>query len=76
MVQVWQKSGKKRGEIVAKNVANVCGEILTVIFAVESTRTGFLPPSSNRTGVRCLAAAANTILATTGLPETPAKQKN
>lgn len=34
-----------------------------------STMVGHFPPSSSVTGVRCFAAADNTILPTPGLPE-------
>ena len=56
------------------SVRQKCGRNRTAIFAVESTMTGFLPPSSSRTGVRCLAAAADTIFATIVLPSRDQKK--
>ena len=60
---VWQKYGNALAKIWQKS-----GRNRTAIFAVESTMTGFLPPSSSSTGVKCLAAAADTIFATAVLP--------
>ncbi len=45
------------------------------IFAVASTKAGFCPPSSRRTGVRFFAAASMTILPTLTLPVKKMKSK-